>query len=245
MTSSACSRNVRAWTYERERGGALGGATERDSRLGRQRVGLRLVGGEPLGREVVARETAGQLVRAERLEVACRRQVPRPSAPSRASVLYATSRMSAWTNPYWPRPGERGSASRTSSSRRTSWRRRGSSASGGCPDTAARPATVKLCPRTAASSTSARSVASRPSRRAEIRAVSVSGTARSSRSPTGRNASPSLMSRPWARSIRTVSTAYSGTPSARATIRSMAGPGSPGTRPASRRPISAGRSGSR
>ena len=45
---------------------------------------------------------------------------------------------------------------------------------------------VKLWPRTAASSTSARSVGSRPSRRAAMRAVRVSGTARSSRSPVGR-----------------------------------------------------------
>ena len=96
----------------------------------------------------------------------------------RASVLYATSRISAWTNAYWPRSGERGSASRTRSSRRTSARRRGSRATASDPDTAARPAIVKLWPSTAASWTRVRSSAARPSRRRAISAVSVSGTAR-------------------------------------------------------------------
>ena len=53
-------------------------------------------------------------------------------------------------------------------------------------------------------------------------AVSVSGTARSSRSPVGRRRRRRATRRPSATSIRTVSTAYSGMPSARATIASTA-----------------------
>ena len=66
-------------------------------------------------------------------------------------------------------PAEPGSRSASSDARRP---RRG-------------PARLKLWPSTAASATRARSAGSRPSRRAAMRAVRVSGTATSSRSPTG------------------------------------------------------------
>ena len=87
------------------------------------------------------------------------------------------------------------------------------------PATAARAGRLKLWPRTAASETSARSAGSRPSRRAATRAVRVSGTAdlvqvtRQAGTPR-----PRARGGPGRASIRTVSTAYRGTPSARATI---------------------------
>ena len=134
------------------------------------------------------------------------------------SVWYATSRTRAWTKAYWPRPGERGSTSRVSSSRRTRPRSRGARSVSPVFATAARAGTLKLWPRTAASATSERSPGSRPSRRAATRAVRVSGTATSSRDPVGRHTPSSSTRRPWASSIRTVSTAYRGTPSALATM---------------------------
>ena len=139
--------------------------------------------------------------------------------------------MSDWTNRYWPRSGERGSASNSSNSRRTSPRSRASRSPSSRPLTAASPASVKVCPRTEASWTRPRSTGSSVSSREVMSERSVSGTARSPSSPTGRYAPLTRSSRPSAASARTVSTAYSGIPSARPRIASTAGPGRPGTRP--------------
>ena len=100
------------------------------------------------------------------------------------------------------------------------------------------------CPRTAASWSSDRSPASSASSRAAISAWRVPGTASSPSSPAGSNP-PSARgrSRPSATSIRIVSTAYRGMPSARATIDRAAASGRPGTRPASRSRIDSSSSG--
>ncbi len=86
---------------------------------------------------------------------------------------------------------------------------------------------VKLWPRTAASQMSDRSPGSSASRRAAMSAWSVAGTARSARSklPTSLPALPSV---PSATSIRMVSTAYRGMPSARAMMVARPAPGRPG-----------------
>ncbi len=76
-------------------------------------------------------------------------------------------------------------------------------------------------------------------------AVSVSGTATVVRSPTGWQTPATMPSRPCASSIRTVSTAYSGMPSARATIETRADSGRPGTSPRSSWRIASVVSGSR
>ena len=68
--------------------------------------------------------------------------------------------------------------------------------------------------------------------------------ARSCRSPVGRYTPSTGSSRPSWRSARTVSTAYSGMPSARARIADTAAAGRPGTNPASRSRIAASGSGS-
>ncbi len=76
-------------------------------------------------------------------------------------------------------------------------------------------------------------------------AVSVSGMANVVRSRTGTYAPPSSRRLPSATSIRTVSTAYSGTPPARPTIARVAESGRPGTSPARSPPICSSASGSR
>jgi len=192
-----------------EGGRSLGRPPERDAGLGRERIGLGRISGQPLRREVVPGEPARELVRAEVLEVARRREVADLPVPLRERVVRDL-----------PDEGlDEGVLA----------------ALGG----------AKLCPRTAAPATRSRSAGSSPSRRAAMSAVRVSGTATSSSVPTGRYDPPSSTRRPCARSIRTVSTAYSGTPSARATMLATAFAGRPGTRPASSRSISAGGSGSR
>ena len=96
----------------------------------------------------------------------------------------------------------------------------GSSSATSRPVTAQTVATVKLCPATDASCTSERSASGKPSSRAATSACSVSGISSSSpRSPTTRYDCPVCSSTPRSASMRTVSTAYIGTPSARPTRR--------------------------
>ena len=90
---------------------------------------------------------------------------------------------------------------------------------------------LKVFPSTAASSSSRRSGTVKPSSRAAISACRVSGTSSASTAPVSRYVEPSWTSRPRSSSIRTVSTAYSGTPSALARICARSVSGSPGTEP--------------
>ncbi len=153
--------------------------------------------------------------------------------------------MRPWTNRYWPRSGDRGSASRTISSCWARWRRCDSTSAEDNPETAASASAPKESPITDASWSRLRSRGSRPSRRAAMRAWSDSGTASLVRSPTGRYVPSVGWRRPSLSSMRIVSTAYSGIPSARATITLAAPSGRPGTRPARSSSISASVSGSR
>ena len=75
------------------------------------------------------------------------------------------------------------------------------------PDTAASAALLNVLPSTAASWTTERSSAGKPSRRAAISAWRVSGTSSASIGPVGRYSSPTCSSRPRSMSMRTVSTA--------------------------------------
>ena len=118
-----------------ERRRSLGGAAKRDAGLRGERVGLRRIRGQPLRREVVAGQPAGELVRAEALEEARRGEVADLAVLLRERVVGDLADQAPARSAYWPRSGERGSTSRTSSSRRTSARRRGSSsACGGAGD---------------------------------------------------------------------------------------------------------------
>ena len=132
-----------------------------------------------------------------------------------------------------------------SSSLRTRPPSSGSSRSGLPPPRAATASPVKVLPSTAPSWSSRRSEGASPSRRAAIRAWRVSGTSRSSMAPATRWRSPWRSSRPRSSSIRTVSTAYKGIPSARSRIWRRSPSGSPGTSPASSSSICGAGSGPR
>ena len=56
--------------------GPIGGSTQRDPRLARERLGFGAVGRGPVRRQVVRCQCAGELVVAERFEVARSREVP-------------------------------------------------------------------------------------------------------------------------------------------------------------------------
>ena len=66
-----------------ERGGTIGGAAQRDARLGRDRGALLPLGVGPIGVEVVRRQDAGDLVVAEALEVARGGEVPGSAVAAR------------------------------------------------------------------------------------------------------------------------------------------------------------------
>ena len=70
-----------------ERGRPLRSCPECDPGLRSQRIGLRLVRGQSLGRKVVTREPAGELVRAQILEVARRREMADLAVPAREDVV--------------------------------------------------------------------------------------------------------------------------------------------------------------
>ena len=153
--------------------------------------------------------------------------------------------MMACTNAYWPRSGERGSTSRARNSRRLRSCSRGSRSSVELPVTAESASRVKLLPRMAASCSRARSAGSRPSNREAIRACRVSGTSSSPRSATSSYASAPARRTPRSTSIRITSTAYSGMPSARSTMRSTVASFASGTSPRTSSAMVASGSGSR
>ena len=127
--------------------------------------------------------------------------------------------MSACTNAYWPRSGERGS--RFELEQLAPHERRAAAARGrasSMPATAARAATREALAQDGGVLERAPVGGSSASRRDAMSARSVSGTASSVRSPTGRYAPSTSLQPPVGESIRTVSTAYSGMPSARPTI---------------------------
>ena len=111
--------------------------------------------------------------------------------------------------------------------------------------TAARASSVKLRPRIAASCSRTRSSGPSASSREAISACSVSGTWISPRSPTSSKEPSPGRSTPRSASIRIISTAYSGMPSARSTIRVTATSSAPGTIPRTSSAIVASGSGSR
>ena len=169
-----------------ERAGARGRGSERDPRLRGERPAVRVVrrGAERV--EVVRREGARQLVLAERLEVARRRQVARPSvAPGERLVGdLADERLDERVLAALGRARDPGRGRAARGGRGTGRSRRPGRARGCSPPRA--PSSVKLWPSTAASWITDRSVAgSSASSRAAMSAWSVSGTARSVRSPAG------------------------------------------------------------
>ena len=225
VTSSACSRKVIACSWEPSaaaRSAAPGARSGPGPRARRPRR-LRGVG---VGGEVVAGERAGELVGAER---------SRSSAPRRGGAPCGRAWRACCRRPRGSGPGRRRTGrARASADRRRGRaaragrgaRSRGSSSASSMPATAASAASVKLWPRTAASGTS---VAVR-----RVEAVEARGDQRGQRLRDGERRSgrrPAGTRRPRARagprraSIRTVSTAYSGIPSARATIAATAAAG--------------------
>ena len=143
--------------------------------------------------------------------------------------------MSAWTNAYWPRSGDRGSTSTAQElapDQRPQPRlelRLGSTPRHGreAGEREALPEDRRVLERAPGRPGRARRGGRRSARGASP------GRRASPRSPTGSYAPSSRStSRPSATSIRTVSTAYSGMPSARATIAATAGSGRPGHEPA-------------
>ena len=161
-----------------ERGGSLGGAAQREACLGRDRIGLGARGRGLVGRQVVGRQDAGQLLVAERLEVAGRGEVAgAPVAPGERAVGdLADERLDEARTGRAPASGDP-----TSSSQQLAPDERRAAAARGRPRprpvTAARPARVKVWPRTAASWRRRRSVGSSASRREAMSERSVSGTA--------------------------------------------------------------------
>ncbi len=144
-----------------------------------------------------------------------------------------------------PRSGDRGSASSSRNSFLVSSRSRGSSVACAWPEIAASPFGVKLFPSTEASCSKPRSSTASASSRAAIRACRVGGMSSSATSPSSSYRSVPAWSTPRSASIRTVSTAYIGTPSARATMRSMSAAGRPRTSPVTSSIIATSGSGSR
>ena len=182
-----CPLQVRDRLFVRpERDRPVRGGPQGDPRLGGDRVGLLAFRRCEVRVQVVGREDAGRLVVAELLEVAGRREVPRPAiAPGERpvgdlaqerlgeAVLAALRRPRVGVEDEDLAPDERPQARFdrrrvvAPGSRRA--RRAGS-----------------VWPRTAPSWRRARSAGSSASSRAAMRAWSVSGTARSPRSPVGR-----------------------------------------------------------
>ncbi len=153
--------------------------------------------------------------------------------------------MSAWTKAYWPSSGERGSTSRVSSSRRTRARRRGSSGH-------------RVDARHRGQRREREALAQHRGighERPVVGRQPVEPRRDERRERLGDRERGQVADRPVdailereppsARSMRTVSTAYSGIPSARSTIARMAPSGSPGTRPARSARIAGSDSGSR
>src|SRR5258706_8347861 len=70
-----------------ESDGTVGRGTQRDPGLRRERVGLRSLRRVAVRSEIVRRERSRQLVRAETLEVASGREMPRPPVAARQRVV--------------------------------------------------------------------------------------------------------------------------------------------------------------
>ena len=119
------------------------------------------------------------------------------------------------------------------SSFRTRLATSGSTASSAAPEIADNPRRVKDLPRTDASWSRRRSSSGTPSSRDVISACRDCGTSNEVRSPVTMSPPPACSSTPRSRSIRTVSTAYSGMPSAASRSLTRTSSGSPGTSPSS------------
>ena len=88
------SRHFQGFPQERhglarraERGCTFGRGTQRHPRLGRERVGFRSLRGAAVGGQVLCRQRPGQLLATDRLEVARRRKVARPTVRARERVV--------------------------------------------------------------------------------------------------------------------------------------------------------------
>ena len=140
------------------------------------------------------------------LEMRGRRQMPRLALLARERLVRHLAQ-EILEEAELPRSGDRGSTWSERTSFRTSAASSVSRSPSPEPDTAASAALLKVLPSTAASWTTERSSAGRPSRRAAISAWRVSGTSSASIGPVGRYSSSTCSSRPRSMSMRTVSTA--------------------------------------